>query len=138
MTAALASSVKAASEEHGIPERTIGYWMESPEFAELRDKTRGELAAEMKVIAHLAASRLASMLRSGDVEARDVIVALGVAVDKSQLLSGEATHRTESLTGGLNDDERARLRAAIDRLSVDLAAADEGSVAVGAGAEVRQ
>lgn len=42
---------------------------------------------------------------------------IGILIDKFRLESGEVTGRTEtqSITGGLNDDERARLRDAIDR-----------------------
>ena len=53
VTAAM-TSVLAASEATGIPERTIGYWLEKPEYAELRAKTREELASGSIVLAHLA------------------------------------------------------------------------------------
>lgn len=116
VTAALATSMTAASEATGIPLTTIDYWMDRPEFVALRNKTADDLAVEMQSLAHLAAEQLAVALRSGSVEPRDLIVALGVTTDKAQLLSGRATSRTESksLMDSLDDHERDALKRAID------------------------
>jgi hypothetical protein len=140
VTAALASSVSAAADSTGIPRTTIDYWLDAPEFGELRQKTRDDLAAEMSMLAHLAASKLAKAIIAGEVEARDLIVALGVSTDKAQLLSGAATSRTENrtLTDGLNDHEKQQLRDALDRLLADAPEAAAGVDAVGVGAEVRE
>lgn len=140
VTAALASSTTAAAEETGIPRQTIQYWLDAPEFGELRQKTKADLIEAMGAIAHLAADRLIRAIVAGEVEPRDLIVALGVATDKRQLLSGEATNRTETktLSDGLNDHEKQQLRDALDRLLGGAAEADADGVAVGAGAEVRQ
>jgi transposase-like protein len=140
VTAALASSVTAAAEATGIPATTIDYWMDRPEFVKLREKTQDDLAAEMKGLSHLAASLLAARLSSGEVDTRDLIVALGVTTDKAQLLSGHATARTEnrSLSDGLTDHEKQQLRDGLDRLLADAPAESPGEPAVGAGAEVRE
>jgi transposase-like protein len=68
-----------------------------------------------------------------------------ILIDKYRLEMGEVTGRTEtqSVTGGLNDDERARLRDAIDRYYGRRAGGgDDGSGAhgdpAGVGAEVRE
>jgi hypothetical protein len=94
----------------------------------------------MSMLAHLAASKLAKAIIAGEVEARDLIVALGVSTDKAQLLSGAATSRTENrtLTDGLNDHEKQQLRDALDRLLADAPEAAAGVDAVGVGAEVRE
>src|SRR5688500_2531633 len=94
--AAEMSTAAAAAVATGVPETTLRYWMEQPQFVELRTKTREDLAQEMQVIAHLAAQKLTEAIQSGTVEPRDLIVALGVATDKSQLLAGHATERMES------------------------------------------
>lgn len=140
VTAALASSVKAASESQGIPERTLGYWMEHPDFAELRTKTREDIAEGSMVLATLAQRELMRKLQAGEVEPKDLAVIFGIAIDKAQLLSGQATSRTENRTiaDGLNDHEKQQLRDALDRLLSQPATADAGADPVGVGAEVRQ
>jgi hypothetical protein len=71
---------------------------------------------------------------------------VGILIDKYRLEMGEVTGRTESqtVTGGMNDDERTRLRDAIDRFygrgsagsGDDGRTADSGSDR--AGTEVRE
>jgi hypothetical protein len=112
VTAAAASSVVAAAEATGIPATTIDYWMHSPEFVEIRDRTREELADEMRVLAHMATDRLRQLIPSMD--ARDLIVLDSMAIDKSQLLRGEATARTETRAlDAFDDHERQALHDAI-------------------------
>lgn len=105
VTAAAASSVLAAAEASGIPESTLRYWLDKPEFAELRDKTREEASKGWEVIQHLALGRLRELIPT--MEPRDLTILAGLAVDKSQLLSGGATSRSEhrDITDGLNDHE---------------------------------
>lgn len=124
IVAAEASSVLAASEQTGIPESTIRYWLDQPEFANLRENAREAMAEEARVVARLAWQQLGKAVQSGNLEPRDLIMAAGMATDKSLLLSGEATARTETrtLTEGMDDHERATLRDIIDAA---LAAAPE-------------
>lgn len=112
--AAEASSMTAVSEATGIPITTIDYWMDQPEFVELRKKTRDDLAEGFMVLAHKAQAALQKLIPT--MEARDLTVLLGVATDKAQLLSGAATVRTErrDLTDILPDGEREALAAAVD------------------------
>lgn len=109
-------NAEAAAEQTGIPRSTIRRWLEDPELVELRQKTRESMAADMKALAMVALEALMGAIRRGELEGRDLIVALGVAIDKAQLLSGEATSRTETrdLTDTLDDHERARLRDILD------------------------
>ena len=116
VVAAEMSSVTAAAETTGIPRKTIEYWVEAPEFAGLRLKTREELASGSIVLAHLAQAEIMAKIRAHEVEARDLAVIYGIAIDKGQLLAGEATHRTESrdITATLDDHERETLRKVLD------------------------
>jgi transposase-like protein len=114
--AAEMSTVAAAAQANGVPESTLRYWMDDPKFADLRAKTREEAATGFRVLMHAAQARLFDLIPT--MEARDLTILLGVAADKGQLLSGEATSRTEtrSVTDDLPDDEKRRLRDWIDSL----------------------
>jgi len=103
------TNMEAASETLGIPPKTIAYWMDHPQFAALRAKTREQLAEGSIVLANLAQAELQRKVLAGEVEPRDLAVIYGIAIDKGQLLSGQVTHRTETVTGGMNDHERAAL-----------------------------
>jgi len=105
--------VVAASKQTGLPESTIRYWRDKPEFAEIRARTREELAEEVKAVAHLAWQRVAESMST--MEPRDAIFAAEKATTLLQLLSGDATARTESvtLTDGLDDHEKAKLKAVL-------------------------
>lgn len=136
VTAVMAAEIvnaEAASEQTGIPRSTIRRWLEDPELVELRLKTRESMAADMKALAMVALEALMGAIRRGELEGRDLVVALGVAIDKAQLLSGEATSRTETrdLTDTLDDHERARLRDILD----DVLRQDEVAAAPGAGVD---
>lgn len=104
--AAEMAGVVAAEEQTGIPESTIRYWVDKPEFAAFRAKAREELADEVKVVAHLAWKRVAETM--SEMEPRDAIFAAEKASTIMQLLRGDATSRTEhrDLTDELDDHER--------------------------------
>lgn len=108
MAATLTSSVEA-SETTGIPRKTIAYWLDDPEFAALRQKTRTEMAEGFTVLAQLAQARLRELLPV--MEPRDLVILLGVSTDKGQLLSGQATDRTEhrELLNDFDDHEREQM-----------------------------
>jgi len=109
--AAEMSGVVEAEKVTGIPESTIRYWMEKPEFAQYRAKAREDLREEITVVAHLAWQRVAEGLQKGALEPRDALFAAEKATTQYLLLSGEATSRTETktLTDDITDDERQRL-----------------------------
>ena len=105
--AAEMSGVVQAEAQTGIPESSIRYWMEEPEFAAIRARVREDLADEVKVVAHLAWQRIAGALRDGTMEPRDAIFAAEKATNFQILLTGGATSRTEArdITGTLADVE---------------------------------
>jgi len=111
--AAVAASVQEAAEDLDIPRRTLGYWLESEEFAELRQKTREEAGEGWKVILHRAQERTMQLIPTMDAD--QIMVLAGIATDKLQLISGAATSRTEhrDISVDLDDHERAALREAI-------------------------
>lgn len=108
--------VVQASKQTGIPESSIRVWIDKPEFAEIRAKTREDLAEEVKVVAHLAWRRVGDLMPT--MEPRDAIFASEKASTILALLRGEATSRTETrdLTDTLDDHERAALRSIVDEV----------------------
>jgi hypothetical protein len=119
IVAAEASSVLAAAEAKGIPESTLRYWMDRPEFASLRENAREAIAQEAQVVARLAWQKLGEALANNELDPRDLVMAAGMATDKAQLLNGGATARAENrdITGTLSDaDLIAAIREA-DRLT---------------------
>ena len=89
--------------------------MERPEFAQVRAKTREDLADEIKVVAHMAWRAIAEALRNGTMEPRDAIFAAEKATSLQLLMSGDATARTETrdISGTLSDgDIREAIREA--------------------------
>lgn len=105
VAAATLSSAEAASEALGIPRRTIGYWLDSEEFAELRHKGRDQVADQMWAAIQVGVEEVTRGLRDSETPLSAKSVALGILYDKHALLTGGATGRTESrdLTGTLAD-----------------------------------
>lgn len=105
--AADASSTLAAAEANGIPRKTLAYWLDRPEFADLRHNAREGMAEDALMVARLAWKKLGQAIAAGELDARDLVIATGMATDKSQLLNGGATNRTEArdLTGTISDAE---------------------------------
>lgn len=115
--AAEMTSLTEASETTGIPKSTVKYWMDDPELAQVRTRTREDLADEIKMVAHLAWQRVTNALRSGEMEPRDAIFAAEKATSLQLLLTGGATARTElrDISGTLSDlDIADTIRAAED------------------------
>jgi len=108
------TNATAASAATGIPETNIRRWQDDPTLAEYGAKTREELAEVSKAIANLAGHKLLVAIRDDRLEPRDLLMAYGVGVDKSQLLSGGVTERTETRDISMDDHERQILRDAID------------------------
>lgn len=109
-----------ASAATGHPQRTIRMWMDDPQFAEVRNKTREELAEGFRVLSHITMSRLMDQVIAGTVEARDLTILLGVATDKHLLMSGDATARTETKDiSDLDPATKRRLRTRFADLASD-------------------
>ena len=102
-----ASSTLAASQATGVPESTLRYWRDQPEFADIRENAREGMAEDALMVARLAWKKLGQAIADGLLEPRDLVIATGMATDKSQLLNGGATARTEArdLTGTFSDAE---------------------------------
>jgi hypothetical protein len=112
--AAEMTSVAAAAEQAGIPETTVAYWFDAPEFVDIRRKTREDLAEESMGMAHKVLGEIKRRL--DEFEPRDLSVLYGILTDKGQLLSGGATTRSETkdLTALVTDHEREALRIVLD------------------------
>jgi hypothetical protein len=135
VAAATLTSTEAAAESTGIPRRTIGYWLEQPEFAELRHKTRDGVAEEFWTTIQIGLRRIADLIPTTD-DLQKVSVSLGILYDKHALLTGGATGRTESrdLTGTLGDgDLIAAVHEAEQIASAGRAAAADPDPAAGEG-----
>lgn len=129
--AADASSITAAAEATGIPRKTIAYWLDRPEFADLRQNAREGMAEDALHVARLAWRKLGEAIAEGALEPRDLVIATGMATDKSQLLNGGATARSENrdITGTISD---AELVAAIRETEQIVAGAGSAEPAEGA------
>lgn len=116
IVAASASSTLAAAQTKGIPESTLRYWLDDPKFAVYRENAREAMAEEARVVARMAWSKLAEAVEAGLLEPRDLIMAAGMATDKTQLLAGQATMRVENreLVDEMDDHEREALRKILD------------------------
>lgn len=95
VAAASLTSTEAAAEQMGIPRTTIAYWLDQPEFVELRQKTRDEVGERLWSAIQVGIDEVAKGLRS-DAPLRDKATAVGILYDKHALLTGGATGRTES------------------------------------------
>lgn len=116
--AAEMTSPTAAAQASGVPETNIRRWRDDPELAEYGAKTREELADGTRMLVGLLVDTIAAAIRAGKFEPRDLAVLLGITVEKSQLLGGGPTSRTETrtLSDDFDDDEKQRLRDWIDAL----------------------
>lgn len=105
--------VTEAAEQAGIPHQTLSYWMERPEFSEYRRKAREDLVEEVGIVAHLAWQRVAEALQAGSLEPRDALFAADKATSLYQLVSGQATSRSEhrELLADFDDHERDAVAA---------------------------
>lgn len=118
--------VVAASEQTGIPESTIRYWAQRPEFAEYRARAREDMAEEVGLVAHLAWQRVAEALRAGTLEPRDALFAADKATTLYQLVTGSATSRTETreLLADFDDHERETVAEWLRSMTKEPAHAD--------------
>jgi hypothetical protein len=88
--------------------------MESPEFGELRQRTREAATDELWAIVQKGFRRVGELLTDTD-DLQKTAVATAIVTDKMLLLRGEATSRYESrdVTLDLDDHERSLLNDAI-------------------------
>lgn len=108
--------VTEAARQAGIPKQTLDYWMDDPFFGPYRTKARESMAEEVGVVVHLAWQRVAEALREGTLEPRDALFAADKATTLYQLVSGQATARTETrdITDTMTPEARDALADEID------------------------
>lgn len=109
-------SLRKTAREIGIPPTTLKEWKDgrvNPHVAELRTVKKGELAERFDDATDMMLDVLHEKLK--DATLQQVVTSIGILQDKSQLLKGRPTDRTEVLDN-LSDDERAsRVAALLDR-----------------------
>lgn len=126
---ALVDGASAASEATGLPRQTIQGWMETPEFGELRQRTKDQVVGEWFAGVQLAFRRSITLLDKTDDPVK-AATAGAIMFDKLALTRGDATTRSEvTHFRDYNDEERRRLRDALDRVLEEL---PEGSAPAGA------
>ncbi len=130
-------NVSEAARQTGIAESTIRQWVDLPEFAELRERTKDQVAAEWWAMVQKAFRRSAELLDATEDPVK-AATAGAIIFDKMALSTGEATARTESrsLTHDYDDNEKRRLRDFIDTLDTPGSAGAAGDPQ-GAGSELR-
>ena len=119
VAAATLSSTEAASEALGIPKSTLRYWLDQPEYVELRTKTRDDVAEQFWAAIQVGLKEVAQGLLDPDAALRDKATALGILYDKHALLTGGATNRSESrdITGSISDAELVAAVREAERLT---------------------
>lgn len=104
--ALVTGSTEEASRQTGVPGRSIREWVDDPEFADLRQRTRDEVADEWWAIVQKGFRRVSDLLTDTD-DLQKAAVATAIVTDKMLLIRGEATSRTEStLLAGRSDHEQ--------------------------------
>ena len=126
-----------AARQLGIPAGTIAAWgsrcgvaapVELPErraLLEARSLTIGErkatLAEDLAKLSSKAVAKLIERIDNDDIGGRELVAALGHAIDRLQLLTGDATSRPEVL-GGAEPAQRTDLRGVVLQLAEKSAA----------------
>jgi hypothetical protein len=112
---AVVDGVTRAQEVTGIPKTTIDYWLDKPEFVQLRTTAREAVIEQLWVGIQVGVEVLTAGLK-GDAPLNHKAAAFDSLTERYALLNGEATVRTETadLTAGYDDHERATLRRLLD------------------------
>ncbi len=114
----MVEGVSEAERQTGIAKNTIQYWITRPEFAQLRTEKHEEVLATVWGAFQLGIGRIVELIPQTD-DLSKVAVATGIIYDKLALMSGQATSRTESLTGDV--DDRAKAKEVLQRATRELA-----------------
>lgn len=119
------TSVNAAAEASGVPRTTLEYWLDRPEFVDLRQRAREKWGQDVTVTALLGWGLLAE--RMPQMSDGDLIDATELATSKALLLTGEATSRSESreLVADFNDGEREAVAAWLREMTREKLHADD-------------
>ena len=104
---------KAASEATGIPESTVRSWMDTEEFAQLRKRTKEQVADEWWAIVQEGMRRVRELLPDS-TDVQKTATATAIIADKMLLIRGEPTSIAHlNLAEGMDDHERELLSSAI-------------------------
>lgn len=108
---------RAAADQLGVPESSVRYWREDPEFAQLRAETTEDVAADVWATFQAGVRRVKELIPVTD-DLQKVATASAILYDKFALMSGHATQRTESrdIAADLDDHETAALRQIFDNV----------------------
>ena len=110
-------NISAAARDLNIPERTINSWnsgerantKNDPAFEQLCEEKKNDLITTLEKVAHKLAGGITEE-KIANAKLNDIAVSLAIAIDKLQLLKGEATNITHSLQ--LSPEQRkARIEA---------------------------
>ena len=145
-------NVLRTSEQLGIGEATLRHWVAENNdhksdlaiaTAEILPETRESFISELKTLRNKVLRHLDGIV--SDLKAREAAVTLGILIDKTELLEGNATSRTAIVGNGETVDEAikrltAELESRPDRASIpEVVPSIEGSSAsepITAGTEV--
>lgn len=100
------------AEESGLPLSTVNRWWNEPTLREYREAKQGDIADAIRVGVLLGLHRMAGLIPT-ETDLGKVNAATGTLFDKLQLIEGRATSRSETMTDGMDDHERADLRAVL-------------------------
>ncbi len=109
--------VRPAARKNHVPESSVRYWRDQPDFAQLRAEKKEDVAADVWAAFQKGVRRIAVLMETAE-DLGKVAVASGILYDKFALMSGDATARTETktLTDGMNDHEREALRKVLEEV----------------------
>lgn len=127
---AVVDGAAAASQRTGIPENTIRTWMDTPEFVELRERTKEQVTGEWWAQVQKAFRRSIELLDKTDDPVK-AATAGAIIFDKMSLSRGEATARTEAKN--ITDDLPVNVKRELRRRYADLVS-DPGDAVAGEGA----
>ena len=121
---AMSIGVKQAGRKLRIPYRSISHWLEKPEYRAIVAESRERVAAQLWLAVETGTREVLAGLQDKSAPLSHKAQALRVVAEQYQLLSGEATSRTEvrseSMVGTfdvqaaanqLSDEERLLLRS---------------------------
>lgn len=115
---AAVEGVTEAERQTGVPKETIQGWINRPEFAQMRTEKHEEVVATVWAAFQLGVNRIVELIPQTD-DLSKVSVATGIIYDKLALMSGQATSRSESLTGDV--DSRAKAKDVLQRATREMA-----------------
>lgn len=87
--------VSEAERLSGIPKTTIQYWMESPDFVQLRTRAQDEFILDMWVGLQIGATEIVKGFLDPNTPLRDKAAAWKEVGERYALMTGQATARTE-------------------------------------------